>query len=98
MKFDIVKTSFWLTFALSLTGALLKLQKLEFSGVFMTIGILALITFIVSCLLEINESKTIDGTERFMWTIGFVFFWFITAIVYIISGRKRILKQTNIKN
>lgn len=98
MKFDVVKTSFWLTFALSLIGAILKLQKLEFSGVFMTIGILALITFIVSCLLEINESKTIDGTERFMWTIGFVFFWFITAIVYIISGRKRILKQTNIKN
>jgi prepilin signal peptidase PulO-like enzyme (type II secretory pathway) len=98
MKFDVVKASFWLTFALSLTGALLKLQKLEFSGVFMTLGILALITLIVSCLLEINESKTIDGTEKFMWTIGFVFFWFITAIVYFISGRKRILKQTSIKN
>lgn len=98
MKFDVVKASFWLTFTFSLTGALLKLQKLEFSGVFMTLGILALITLIVSCLLEINESKTIDGTEKFMWTIGFVFFWFITAIVYFISGRKRILKQTSIKN
>lgn len=98
MKFDVVRASFWLTFAFSLTGALLKLQKLEFSGVFMTLGILALITLIVSCLLEINESKTIDGTEKFMWTIGFVFFWFITAIVYFISGRKRILKQTSIKN
>ena len=98
MKFDIVKTSFWLTFALSLTGAILKLQKLDYSGVFLTLGILALITFIVSCLLEVYASKNIEGTEKFMWTIGFVFFWFITAIVYFISGRKRILKQTSIKN
>ena len=98
MKFDVVKASFWLTFALTLIGAILKLQKLEFSGVFMTLGILALITFIVSCLLEVYESKTIDGTERFMWTIGFVFLWFMTGIFYLISGRKRILKQINIKN
>ena len=98
MKFDVVKTSFWLTFALTLTGAILKLQKLDYSGVFLTLGILALITFIVSCLLEVYESKNIEGTEKFMWTIGFVFFWFITAIVYFTSGRKRILKQTSIKN
>ena len=73
MKFDVVKASFWLTFTFSLT-ALFKVAEIRIFGVFMTLGILALITLIVSCLLEINESKTIDGTEKFMWTIGFVFF------------------------
>ena len=45
MKFDIVKTSFWLTFALTLAGAILKLQKLDYSSVFLTLGIIALILY-----------------------------------------------------
>jgi hypothetical protein len=54
-------------------------------------GLLTLLIFMVLCILEISNSKKLEGTEKFMWIISFVFFGFITGLLYVLSYRKKII-------
>ena len=49
------------------------------------------IPFMVTAIVELNNSDRIDRSEKTMWTFGFIALTLITGILYFISQRKRVL-------
>ena len=46
------------------------------------IGMICAIIFIISAIIEIRQSTRITKNEKTMWTLGLIFMWGITAIIY----------------
>jgi hypothetical protein len=89
-KDKLIYTSFVVSFVFTIVGALLKIMHWMNANFFLTIGLLALAFFVFMCIYEIMNSKWIEKQEKLMWVVGFLFFWMITGLVYILSGRKRV--------
>ena len=87
----ILALSFALSILVVIFGALLKILHWPYAAEVMIIGLLSQLAFIILSLTEISKSNKIDGTEKFMWFIGFIFMGTITGLVYILSARKRII-------
>ena len=86
-----VKYSYITSMLLTITGALMKINHIQFANVFLGIGLLALLIFIIFAVFEVNNSRKISGSEKLMWNVGFLFFGSITGLIYIVSARKRII-------
>jgi len=86
----IVKTSFIISFIITLIGAYLKITHSEGAETLLIIGIIATLVFIVTAIYEVRTSKRIDNTEKTMWTHAFIFFSGIAGLIYFFIGRKRI--------
>jgi len=90
----IVSWSFFISLALSLVGALMKILHLPGAEQLLMVGVVSNGVFVVSALTEVWRSVRIDKNEKIMWTIAFVFMGFlgvIAGIVYLLLGRKRIV-------
>lgn len=87
---DTLKFTFIAYFFLTIIGAFMKLNHISYSQIVMAIGIVAMVLFIFLALAEIYKSTKIEGTEKFMWTVGMLLFSFFAGIAYLIWGRKRI--------
>lgn len=87
----IVNYSFVFSFLIVIIGALGKIMHYPYSHLFLIVGLLSTAVFIGTCVYEITSSKKIEGTEKFMWVVGLLFFAMITGLVYILSARKRIV-------
>jgi hypothetical protein len=55
------------------------------------LGILSLLVFVITAIMEVNRSRKISDSEKFMWSVGFVTFGGLIGLVYIFSARKRIV-------
>jgi len=86
-----LNSSYLMAMVLTITGALMKISHMEFADFFLSIGLIALLVFIVYALIEVNRSKKINGSEKLMWNVGFLFFGSITGLIYLLSARKRIV-------
>jgi hypothetical protein len=89
----IVSWSFFISLALSLVGALMKILHLPGAEQLLMVGVVSNGVFVVSALTEVWRSVRIDKNEKIMWTIAFVFMGFLGAvagIVYLLLGRKRV--------
>lgn len=87
----LVKTSFILGFTISFVAILVKVLHYPGSNTLLAIGILFIIAFIFSAILEIHDSKKLDGREKFMWTIGLITMATLIGTIYVFSARKRII-------
>jgi len=87
----IITLSFALSLIIVVIGAMMKILQWPNSGTVLAIGLLAQLVFIILSLTEISKSDKIDGTEKFMWFIGFIFMGTIAGLIYILSARKRII-------
>lgn len=87
----ILTMSFILGLLIVIFGSLLKIMHWPYATEMMIIGLLSQLVFIILSLIEISKSDKIDGTEKFMWFIGFIFIGTIAGLVYILSARKRII-------
>ena len=90
----IVSWSFFISLALSLVGALMKILHLPGAEQLLMVGVVSNGVFVVSALTEVWRSVRIDKNEKIMWTIAFIFMGFLGAIagiVYLLLGRKRIV-------
>ena len=52
------------------------------------------IIFIYLFIKEVWQSTNIEKSEKIMWTIGIIFMTTIVAIVYLLSARKRVTRET----
>ena len=89
----IVSWSFFISLALSLVGALMKILHLPGAEQLLMVVVVSNGVFVVSALTEVWRSVRIDKNEKIMWTIAFVFMGFLGAIagiVYLLLGRKRV--------
>jgi predicted membrane channel-forming protein YqfA (hemolysin III family) len=92
----IVSWSFFISLALSLVGAFMKILHLPGAEQLLMVGVVSNGVFVVSALTEVWRSVRIDKNEKIMWTIAFVFMGFLGAvagIVYLLLGRKRVVLQ-----
>jgi len=89
----IIVISFAVSILSTLIGAFFKIMHWEYASEILVFGLLLSLIYIVMSLVEIFDSKKVDGLEKFMWLIGFIFISQITGFVYIILGRKRIIRN-----
>ncbi len=68
-----------------------KIMHWPYATLIMAFGMILMLFFIISAIYEVMNSSKIDGSEKFMWVIGFLFFGIITGLVYLLSARKRIV-------
>ena len=87
----ILPWSFIISFVLTIPGALFKIMHWPFANIFLMIGVLSLLVFIVGSIYEISNSKKLEGTEKFIWIMGFIFFGMFTGLLYLLSGRRKII-------
>ena len=90
----LIPSSFALSFIFTILGALFKIMHWPGATIMLIIGLLSLAFFVIMAIYEVHNSKNINGSEKFMWTIGFLFFATIAGFVYILSGRKRVIRNT----
>jgi hypothetical protein len=89
----LLKASFAAGFLITIIGAFLKLTHAQGAETLLMIGGVSSLIFIVTALYEVNTSKRIESTEKVMWTIGLLLVSGIAGIVYILSGRRRVVED-----
>ncbi|MGO4773233.1 hypothetical protein ACEN2I_16340 [Flavobacterium sp. W22_SRS_FK3] len=69
---------------------MMKISHWEYSSIFLIIGILSTILYVVVGVYEVNNSNRISSSEKVLWTIGFIMFSFFVGLFYLISGRRKV--------
>ena len=91
MLHRIVHTSFFLSMAITLIGATLKIMHLSGAETLLAIGLITSLVFIVSAIIEVRSSNRLDHREKTMWTIAFLFLNGVAGILYMVSARRRVI-------
>jgi uncharacterized membrane protein YdjX (TVP38/TMEM64 family) len=89
----IIMISFISSFFITIVGALYKIMHWPYANILLTIGIVISLVYVVLCLMEISNSKQVNGLEKLMWLVGFIFISQIAGLVYILSARNRIIRN-----
>ena len=85
-----IRIAFLLGSGMIIIGAWAKIVHLPYANVLLGIGLAAIILSTVLSLYEIHSSSRIKTLEKVVWTLGFVLMNWITGLVYILAGRKRV--------
>lgn len=85
------KFSFLTSTLFSIVGAYLKLNTVAGANFVLAIAILATIAYIVVGIYEVQTSPKIQNAKKIVWTIGFLTFPFLVGLLYLASGRKRVV-------
>ncbi|TQM50471.1 hypothetical protein BDE36_2217 [Arcticibacter tournemirensis] len=88
---EIWRSSLLISILFSTVGLTLKILHLggPYGYWLLIAGIIAHVVFVITSLFEINGSYRISSTEKIIWTIGFIFFSVVTAILYCLMRSKR---------
>ena len=89
---SILILSFFLGLIFVFIGAYLQITHAEGANIWLTIGLLASLVFMLISIYEVMSSTYINQSEKIMWVVGFIFLGLITGIVYLVAGRKRVVK------
>lgn len=89
----IIMISFISSFFITIVGALYKIMHWPYASILLSVGIVISLVYVVLCLMEISNSKQVNGLEKLMWLVGFIFISQIAGIVYILSARNRIIRN-----
>jgi len=87
----IIMISFISSLFITIVGALFKIMHWSYASILLTVGLLCSLVYVVLCFMEISNSNKVNGLEKLMWLVGFIFISQITGLVYILSSRKRII-------
>ena len=89
----LLKASFFLYLLVMISGTLLRIFHKDEANLILTVGILFYLVFITSSISEILSIPNVSKNEKNMWINGFIILTPIAGLVYILSGRNRILKN-----
>ena len=90
---NLIPIFYVLSFIILFLGAIFKILHQPFGSEIMGLALISSIIYIVLSLLEIFKSERIDKTEKIMWLVGFIFLSTVAGFIYLISARKRILRD-----
>lgn len=93
MNKNLAPFSYLASLFFSIIGAVMKIQHFDYSEILLSLGIISLIIFIIAAFIEVSRSKNISDSEKFMWKVGFITLGAIAGLVYVVSARKRILRN-----
>ncbi|CAN5668577.1 hypothetical protein BH10BAC2_BH10BAC2_44670 [soil metagenome] len=98
MKTGIILTvSFIIGIITLVIGAMFKIMHYPGADTFLVIGILTWLVFVITALYEVQRSTTINRTEKLMWTVGFILIAGITAIIYLLFRRGKVVSRTSVE-
>ena len=86
-----LKALFFISFIMIFIGAYFKIMHWGYSEEILIIGLLLSLAYVILGIIEVNNSTKIEKSEKMIWTVGFIFLGSVTALVYLFSGRKRII-------
>jgi hypothetical protein len=86
----VVKISFALSIVFTVIASFMKITHKAGAEYLFIIGLMAIVAFMVAAIYEVRTSIRINNTEKWLWTIGFIFCTGLTGILYILVARKRI--------
>lgn len=89
-KKNLFKKAFAISLIFTIIGAIMKIYHLEYSSIFLILGIVSTILYVIIGIYEVNNSNRISNSEKVLWTIGFIMFSFFVGLFYFISGRKNV--------
>lgn len=89
-KQNLFKKLFAIAFFFSIIGALIKINHLANASIFLIIGIISTLVYIVIGIYEVNNSTKIKSSEKVLWTSGLIAVNFFTDIYYLMN-RKNIV-------
>lgn len=87
---DLATMTFLAAAGLVVIGALLRLMDLPGGRLALFFGMFAVVVFAILCLKEIFASRRLSDGTKVLWLFGFLFFWFIAGLIYLLSERRRI--------
>ena len=90
---NLIPIFYVLSFIILFLCAIFKILHQPFGSEIMGLALISSIIYIVLSLLEIFKSERIDKTEKIMWLVGFIFLGTVAGFIYLISARKRILRD-----
>ena len=90
---NLIPIFYVLSFIILLLGAIFKILHQPLAAELMGLAFISSIVYIVLSLIEIYKSDRIDKTEKIMWHLGFIFLSTIAGFIYLVSARKRILRD-----
>ena len=90
-KEKILRSSLFISIGIAILATWFKLMHEPGSDSFLLISMVAASVFIITAILEVSQSEKIDRSEKIMWIVGFLFLTGIAGLVYIFSGRKRVV-------
>ena len=76
-----------------ISGTLFRFFHKDETNLIPAVGILFYLIFIITSISEILSIPNVSKTEKNMWINGFIILTPIAGLVYILSGRNRILKN-----
>lgn len=90
-KEKILRSSLFLSIGLSILASWFKFMHKPGADSIFFIALIPAAVFIIIAIGEINRSEKIDRSEKIMWVFGFLFLTGIAGLVYMLSGRKRVV-------
>ena len=95
-RLTLYKIALLLSIAVGLTRLLLKIMHISAGQIFIPLGLLFTLVYVIIALYEIYGSNRITVNEKIMWTAGFIILSAITGLLYLFMGRPRILREFKI--
>lgn len=87
----VIYVSFAIGFSFLLISAIFRISHWQGAQTLFTGGLVATIVYMVVALYEVFRSTRINKPEKIMWTICIILLSPIAGLVYMLSGRKRII-------
>jgi fluoride ion exporter CrcB/FEX len=95
MKIDgdiLIKGSFFVAITVTIIVAFMDLTEFDKLFPLFIIGLIASLTFMIIAIYEVSNSTRIEKSEKIMWIVCIILLSNIAGILYIFSGRKRIIQ------
>lgn len=86
MRTDLFKMTFFLSIVVGIAGALLKITHLMNAEIVLIISLLLTLIYVFIGIIEVHQSAR-SFTSKFFWSLGFIFFSFFAAILWMMNGR-----------
>lgn len=88
-----ITVSFILYLIVAITAIFSKQNQWTGTDAITGFGSLVCIIFVVLSFIEILNARSISRNEKLMWIVGVILLTPIAGLIYILSGRKRILRN-----
>ena len=88
MNRSMLRTTYGLSVLLTIIGAWLKITHVQGAEEFLIISLLASAVFLFVFISDVQRSPYVNRSEKFMWTIGFIFMGWLAGLLYLIKYRR----------
>lgn len=88
---NLVTGSFFISLVATAIGAYMKILHRAGADVIMALGIVCLVVFIISAIVEVARSTKLQSQQKTMWYVSFVLFGLLTGIVYMLVRKRNVV-------